>query len=73
MAKNRYSWDLSDWVMGQIPSHIRQAILYKGWNVFGIHELVKEGIALEKKGKLSPELIRQRKLKGEQEQCEIIP
>ncbi|KKL78707.1 hypothetical protein LCGC14_2022170 [marine sediment metagenome] len=64
MANKTYSWDLNDWVMGQIPSHTRQALFQEGWNVFGIYELVKEGIALEKKGILTPKLTRQRKLKG---------
>ncbi|KKM92528.1 hypothetical protein LCGC14_1217570 [marine sediment metagenome] len=48
MAK-RYSWNLSDYVNERLPPEIKQALYETGWNAFGIHELVQEGIKIEKK------------------------
>lgn len=49
----KYSWDLNDWVIEQIPKPINEAMSKVGWNALGVYEVVKEGIALEKKGKLT--------------------
>ena len=49
----RYSYALTAWLMNRVPADISRSLTRNGWNVFGVYELVKEGIALEKKGKLS--------------------
>ena len=50
--KQIYSFELLDWVKNQLPDEIVKAIRDTGWNVFGIYELVKEGLSLEKREKL---------------------
>jgi len=47
--KAKYSWKLNDWVVGKIPQQIRAAMSQNGWNAFGVYEVVKEGIAWERK------------------------
>uniref|UniRef100_A0A6M3KFH9 Uncharacterized protein n=1 Tax=viral metagenome TaxID=1070528 RepID=A0A6M3KFH9_9ZZZZ len=49
--RKRYSWELNDWVIEQLPKQLRESFFHTGWNVFGIYELVKEGLALEKANK----------------------
>ena len=44
-----YSFELYDWVKERLPKKIIQAMHKTGWNSFGIYELVKEGISLERK------------------------
>ncbi len=53
MTKKIYSYELAKWVESQVPSEIIRAMLNDGWNVFGIYELVKEGLSLERKGNLT--------------------
>jgi hypothetical protein len=53
MAKEKiYSFKLHDWAMAQLPFEIAQAMRKNAWNVFGIYEMVKEGLSLEKRKKL---------------------
>lgn len=49
MKKNIYSWNLSDWINERLPNEIKEAMKNTGLNSFGIYELVKEGIAIERK------------------------
>jgi peptide chain release factor 1 len=50
--KNKiYSYKLEDAIIAQIPKEILDALASKGWNVFGIYELVQEEIKKEKKEK----------------------
>lgn len=51
----KYSHDLNDWVVDQIPRKVRHAMHEIGWNVWGIYEVCREGISLEKRGKLTKE------------------
>jgi len=44
-----YSWTVSDKIDAQIPPEIIQAMSSKGWNAFGIYELVKEELQKEKR------------------------
>lgn len=53
MSKKRiYSFKLTDWIKERLPKKIIQAMHETGWNAFGIYELVKEGILLDKKNNL---------------------
>ncbi len=52
VKKKIYSWDLDGWVKSQLPQAIKDAMNRTGWNTFGIYEMVKEGLALERKGRL---------------------
>jgi hypothetical protein len=55
MSKPKYSYSLNDWVMSQVPDSILEEMSRWGWNAFGIYETIKEGIKLEKNGKLPVE------------------
>lgn len=50
--KKIYSREVEKEIERQIPSLLIEAMDHKGWNVFGIYELVKEELAKEKKRKI---------------------
>lgn len=50
-GKTIYSYSLEREIERQIPPSIIEAMNNKGWNAFGIYELVKEEIKKEKKEK----------------------
>jgi len=51
--KQIYSWKLKSWIDSQIPEEIKLAMVSNGWNSFGIYELVKRGLSLERKNNLT--------------------
>ena len=53
MKKKIYSWKVSDYIVDRLPIEIIRAMNETGWNVFGIYELVKESLKLEKENKIT--------------------
>lgn len=51
MGRKIYSNKLEQAIVSQIPREILEALSSKGWNVFGIYELVQEEIKREKEEK----------------------
>lgn len=51
-TKNKiYSWTLQEKVNARIPEQIREAAANKGWNVFGIFEVVREELRKERRSR----------------------
>lgn len=53
MAK-KYSLDADDYVRRALPEEILAAFYDSGWNAWGIYELCKEALSLDKKHKEKP-------------------
>ena len=52
VSKKIYSFEIYDWVQERLPPEIRQVLHDTGWNSFGIYELIKAGLSLERRDKL---------------------
>jgi hypothetical protein len=48
-SRKIYSYSLAALVESQIPAPIREAMNKLGWNAFGIYELVRDEIRIEKR------------------------
>lgn len=49
MQKQLYSFPLGAKIEAQLPEKVLIALHMSGWNAFGVYELVKRGIAAEKR------------------------
>ena len=59
MAKKKlYSVEFQDWVEAQLSPEMVRVMHKNGWNVFGVYELVKAGLSLERRGKFIADKIR---------------